>query len=213
MTSFHVGARGRADRAGHPLRREPEALEQLRGRRRLTEPIDPDHRPLEPDVLAPDIAHAGLDGDARHARREHALAVGLRPADRTRSCRASTRRAPDAVARSARLRLDGELHLRAVARMTARGAPPRRLDEHVAAARPPRARRAAGRQRLPRERTSPSDRPCRSIGGAPGDDGLDRRRRDARRRGSGSVAASRRARSAGASDRPRRAPIESCVKT
>jgi hypothetical protein len=47
---------------------EAEELEQLAGRGRFAEAVDADDGAFEADVLAPEIADTGLDGDARNTR-------------------------------------------------------------------------------------------------------------------------------------------------
>src|SRR5258706_15331736 len=51
-----------------------EVLEQDARWSGLAEGIDADHRAVESDVLAPIVGHPGLDRDARHSARKHAVA-------------------------------------------------------------------------------------------------------------------------------------------
>ncbi len=69
----------------------PNSSNNSRRGRGLAEAVDADHRVAA--VLPPEVGHAGLDRDTRQAIGQHVALVRLRPGDRTRWSRASTRRA------------------------------------------------------------------------------------------------------------------------
>src|SRR4051812_40549887 len=56
---------------------EAEKLEDFGPWRRFAEAIDAEHRTLEPYVLTPEVAYAGLDCDAWETGRQDAIAVAL----------------------------------------------------------------------------------------------------------------------------------------
>src|SRR5215203_5132941 len=53
------------------FRCEAKKLEDFGPRRGFAEAIDTQHRARDPHILAPEIAHAGLDRHARDARRQN----------------------------------------------------------------------------------------------------------------------------------------------
>ncbi len=131
----------------------PKCSNKLLGWRGGTEAVHADHRAAAGDVTPPRIAHAGLDGHARHVRRQHAISVLLRLGVEQARAGHGHHAHLAALVREALGGFHGQRNLRAGGNQHA-VRPPVAVGEHIAAAADVRGLcRAArhGRQGLPRQ--------------------------------------------------------------